>query len=409
MGLGPVLAQTYTPKQVRLEGAGELDQAELLRTAALKPGAPVSKADIEAALQRLADTGSFSDISYTVGPAALVITVKPIPGSGALPVRYTNFVWWQPDELTKLIQARVPLYHGKLPLVGNLTDQVEAALKALLKDKGVDASITTVESRGKGGAVDGVALAISRPSVVLGQVTVQGSLPAVAGQLSKMQAGFDGQEFDLQVTSTAIPRNVMDVYQNAGFLDATADAPTFAPPRQDMERYAIDAATTVHPGEAYHIRQLRFAAPPPISAADAEKVSGLKAGDPAGAFTMQNAAGLVSHAYTKHGYLDASTRLNTLKDPATHTVDCLFTVNAGEVYHLASIDLSELPADVQTQFAAAWHTPAGAVVDDAFNASLLETLKAIHAPQMRGQTRRDRATHTVVVVLRPAGRSAMQP
>jgi hypothetical protein len=37
-------------------------------------------------------------------------------------VRFANFVWWQPAELEKLVEARVPLFHGELPINGSLMD-----------------------------------------------------------------------------------------------------------------------------------------------------------------------------------------------------------------------------------------------------------------------------------------------
>ena len=126
-----VFAQTYQPKVIRLEGADALDRAEVLHLVNLPQGTSLSKQQIEAAMQRLADSGLFSDLSYTVGPDALTITVKPIAGAGALPVRYSNFVWWSPGELELLVEARVPLFHGKLPLTG----QLEAALASLLVEK----------------------------------------------------------------------------------------------------------------------------------------------------------------------------------------------------------------------------------------------------------------------------------
>ena len=134
----PVVAQTYTPKTIRIEGATGMDTDQLLGIANLKPGT-LSKEQIEAALQRLGDTGMFTDLSYTVSSEALVFKVTAPATSRSLPVRYANFVWWRPEELEKLVEARVPIFQGKLPFSGTLTEQVEAALTALLGEKGIDA------------------------------------------------------------------------------------------------------------------------------------------------------------------------------------------------------------------------------------------------------------------------------
>jgi outer membrane protein assembly factor BamA len=178
----PALSQTYTPKQILIKGADGMDTQQIIGITALKPGS-MTKQDIEAALQRLADTGLFNDLNYTVSSDALVVTVTPSAAAQLVPVRFTNFIWWTPSELNVLIQARVPLYQGKLSLKGSMIEQVEAALVAILKQKGIDAEVTPIE----GISGNSLALAISRPSIVLGNIDVQGSLPTVASKLADIK------------------------------------------------------------------------------------------------------------------------------------------------------------------------------------------------------------------------------
>src|SRR5262249_5531343 len=124
----PAPAQTYNPKAIRFvstDPAQHLDTEELLRISGLQQGTPLSKDDIQGALQTLGDSGAFEDLSYTVTDAALTIKLTPSAGGQALPVRFVNFVWWDHEELTRLLEAKVPLFHGTLPLQGNQTGEVE--------------------------------------------------------------------------------------------------------------------------------------------------------------------------------------------------------------------------------------------------------------------------------------------
>lgn len=407
LGAVSAAAQSYTPKTIRIEGAGTMSKADILHTAQLTEGAPLSKEQIEAGLKRLGDTGAFTELGYTVDGAALTLKLTPSAGRELLPVHFVNFVWWTPDELTRLLTRRVPLFQGKLPQTGSLTDQVEAALIALLKEKGISASVTTVESRRRG-----MGLAIAHPDIVLGEVTVLGSLPVVASDLARMQDGFRAQEFDSAVTATAISRNVTDVYNNAGFLDAATDPPRFAPPRKDppaggdLARFVVDASTTVHPGEPYRIRSLFLEGPPPLSRADLSKAAALKSGDLAGAFTLQHAGESLANAYSNAGFLDARTSLAQPRDPSTHAVDCTFTVTPGEIYHVAHLDTSALPAAQASALAAAFHVSPGTIANQDFEHALFAALTAIHAERStRINLHRNPADHTVIVLLKPAARS----
>jgi len=393
-------AQTYTPRQILIEGPAGMDKADILRASGLTEGTPLTKEQIEAGLGRLGDTGDFTDLGYTVNSDALILKLTPSPSAQILPVRYTNFVWWTPEELTLLIQARVPLYQGKLPLKGNLTGQVEAALVAILKQKGIDdPSVTLIEALGGGR----FALAISHPVILLRDIDVHGSLHVVSGTLAKMQAGFAGQEFDLQLLTKAIPQNVTDIYYNAGYLDATADPATFKPPVNLNNEYMIDASTTVHPGEPYRIGKLTFDAPPPLSAADAEKSAGVKTGDIAGAFTLQHAADSLAHAYYMHGFLDAKTAESHPTDPTTHTADCTFSVTPGDIYHLAGISVSTLPPNLQAAFANNPKLAPGVIADDTVLQEISRILNSRQASHVVSiGIKADHSKHLAVVVLKPS-------
>lgn len=390
----PACGQTYTPKKIVVNGAGAMDTQQIVAITGLKPG-PMTKQEIEAALQRLADTGSFDNLSYTVGSDALTLNLTPSPAAQLVPVRFTNFVWWTPAELAALLQARVPLYQGKLSLKGGMLDQVKAALVAILKDKGIDAEVTPIEDIGG----RNLALAIARPPILLGNIDVQGSLPAVASKLAAMKTGFATQEFDQQILAKSIPLNTTDLYDDAGFLDATTDPVAFAPPRKDRDTYLIDAATTVHPGELYRIRQFNFDAPPPLSRPDMEKAIALKAGDPAGAFNIQHASDSLAHAYSQLGFLDAKATPTFPKDPATHTVDVTFAVNPGDIYHLAAIDASKLPSSVQAAISRDSKLSPGVVADQNITRELQQLLAQQHlASGIFVSIKPDRAKHVATFI-----------
>lgn len=395
--VGFALAQSYTPKQILFKGADGMDIRQLIGITALKPG-PMTKQEIESALQRLADTGLFNDLNYTVSSDALIVTVTRSASAQLVPVRFTNFVWWTPSELTTLIQARVPLYQGKLSLKGTTLEQVEAALVAILKQKGIDAEVTPIE--GIGG--NSLALAISKPNILLGNIDVQGSLPTVASKLADMKTGFAAQEFDQQVLAKSIPLNVTDLYNNAGFLDATADPATFAPPRKDKDAYLVDASTTVHPGGLYRIRQLTFNGPLPLSHSDMEKAAALKVGEPAGVFTIQHASNSLANAYSQRGFLDAKSKQEFPKDASTHTVDLTFTVTPGEIYHLAIVDASALSPEAQAAIARDSKLRPGVVADHEVTQEIMQILAQrplMPSPSVRMKKDRDHQLLTITLVL----------
>lgn len=399
-------AQTYTPKTIVFQSTDRsqhLDSAELLHITGLQQGVPLSKADIEAGLQKLGDTGIFSNLSYTVSDVALTIRLTPAGGGQALPVHFANFVWWQPDELLRILEARIPLFTGTLPLQGNQTGEVEDALVALLSEKGIpDARVTAMPSSksGAGGPLDGVTLSITSPEILIGQTQFSGAVPAVDANLNAINREIIDRDFDRQDYIDTIHGSVQEIFEDAGYLDVTNDPPVFAVPRKDLGRYAIDAEVTIHPGALYHVGAINIHPESPVSESDLRAALTLKSGDPASASDMRVAAGILARVYTDHAFLDAKASADMDRVPSNHTANYSFTFSPGTQYRLAAIDTSALPLELQHEFAASWHLAPGALMDKGLRTTLRQTAQQLHTRSgifLSGK--RDPRTHTVVMAL----------
>lgn len=401
-------AQTYTPKEIHLEGVPESDVPGLLKILNLQPGTDITKQQIEDGLQRLGDTNLFSNIQYTVNARALTIQLSTTASAKPLPVRFANFVWWQPAELEKLVEARVPVYHGELPVNGTLMDQVQAALIALLKEKGISGKVTASEvSDHPGAPVTATAIYLTSPIVQLGDLRIQGADPALQSKINQRTHTLGEEDFDIVVTSASLQQNIADVYQNAGYLDITTDPPTFAAPRKDptahvQERYLVDATTTAHPGQLYRIATLNFPSVPPLSPPALATASGLKTGDPASSLQLRIADGEVKKAYSDKGYLGAIASHQTAKDAAAHTVTYTFAVTPGELYRLASIDTSALPTDQQAALSRTFHPNPGVIADQTLTTQVFRTLADLGITKsISVAILPDHHQHTVVYALKP--------
>ena len=396
-------AQTYKPKAIvfqSTDSSQHIDSAELLRISGLQEGVPLTKADIGAALQKLGDTGVFSNLSYTVSDNALTIRVTPAGGGQALPVRFANFVWWQPDDLLKILEARIPLFAGTLPLQGNQTGDVENALAELLAQKGIaDARITAMPSNA-GGKIDGVILSITSPEILIGQTTFTGTVPAVDAKLNTLNHEIVDRDFDRQDYTNTIRNSVQEIFEDAGYLEVTNDPPVFAAPRKDLSGYAVDAEVTVHPGALYRIGAINIHSEPPVGEAALRAALPVKPGDPASASDLRVTLGELARVYSDEAFLDAKVSAAVDRVLSNHTVNYSFTFSPGAQYRLAALDTSALPLELQHEFAAAWHIAPGALTDKVFQTSLLKTIQQLHTHSgifIAG--RRDVPTHTVVIAL----------
>jgi outer membrane protein assembly factor BamA len=395
-----------------MEGAPALDSDDLIRTAKLTPNTPITVEEIQAAFQRLADTGLFSDIRYSVDNNALVFKLTLAASAQSLPARYANFLWWQPTELESLIEARVPNFHGNLPLTGNLTDQVEAALVALVHDKGIEATVTTFESSDvPHGPVTAIALQITRPEIVLGNIRLQSALPALKSQVSEITRAVTGQDFDLLTTTGAIRQSVVDTYQNAGYLDIAVEIPTYTVPHKDPsdlipERLLVDASTDIKPGELYRISHIDLPTTSAIARSELSHAAAIKAGDPASVSDLRLAQAEIANLGRNRGYLDASAQATSTPDHSSHMVADAVTLDLGDLYHLGTLDTSALTPQQRAAFSRSVHPAPGVVADMDLRLSIARALHDLNLSRTATLSiKLDRANHIANITIKTAAAS----
>ncbi|MGC9199400.1 MAG: hypothetical protein ACP5E5_10760 [Acidobacteriaceae bacterium] len=299
------------PRTILIDAPPGVDRAQALRILGLTAGAELSEQQIEAALGRLANTGLFSEISYTVSPSALIVKLTPSASSVLRRVRLANFAWWEPTQLEALLEAAVPGYHGRLPLAGTLTDQVKAALVALLKGKGIQAEVEARQSARDDGVVT---LRIIRPSILVDQVILPGSLPELRERIKKFTDTLYNADFDSDRDVRAVHDNVMKIYRDAGYLDVAVTTPEVSTPKGDLFNYAVDLTATVQPGALFHLASLD------VSALPAEEQTALARDVPTTPDTVDNEQlwSAIGHALSQFG--NAHFHLVAKKDQGNHTV-----------------------------------------------------------------------------------------
>jgi hypothetical protein len=130
----PSSSPSYPLPAVAVTGSTRFRDADLVKATGLKTGSMVTADDFKQAGDRLSQTGLFSQVGYRFDGKVATYTV--VDADALLPISFENFVWFSDAELSKKLQAAVPLFSGTVPPSGTVTDQVAAALHQLLKGKG---------------------------------------------------------------------------------------------------------------------------------------------------------------------------------------------------------------------------------------------------------------------------------
>ena len=216
----------YTIKKIVFDGQNLYSQTELEAASGLKPGQTLNNEALQAAAQRLVDTGAFEDMQATLdGPMkaiSVIFKVKPVETSKLLHISYVNFAWWSPEELKAEINRRVPLTGETVPEAGSLQASVQTALEAMLREKGLagaKVSEEVLEPR-PGTPFRVAAYRIESPAVMMGSVRVDGVSPAMQASVQKMTASLAGRPYNEDVGGQDISASLLAIFRDAGYLTA---------------------------------------------------------------------------------------------------------------------------------------------------------------------------------------------
>lgn len=347
-------AQTYTPHKIVFTGTS-LDQLALAELAAIAPGKPITSKEIDVAMQRIVDTGLFAEIRYAVDDSALNFFVTPQSASAMLPAIYGNFVFWKPDELASLVYSRLPLFTGQVPTNGTLQQSVQDTLAAILLDNGIKANVDSILTQEK--TVD---FFIAQPVVQIRQVHVDSVSPIAGPRVTEVLQSFAGTDFDRH-SAEAIHHRLLDTYYDLGFLDTAIDLPHYDKPVVEPSHILIDFSTSVREGGQYHVSKVEWPESSIVQKSDFEKAAQFKKGDVAARILLLATNAHVQGEFARHGYLDAHVSVQSRKDDSNHTIEHVFAVDPGEIYHLRSVKTANFTDQQQKDFDKNWKLSSGSV------------------------------------------------
>jgi outer membrane protein assembly factor BamA len=390
-------AQTYTPHSIVFSGT-TVDQSALTKLAAVIPGKPVTTAEIEAAMQRIVDTGLFADIRYKVDDRALNFTVTPQSASAMLPAIYGNFVFWKSGEIDALVHARLPLFDGKVPTNGNLPQAVQDALAAILLDRGIKANVSSILTQEK--TID---FFIEQPSVQIRQVHVDSVSPIAAPHVAEILQTFASTEFDRR-SGEAIRKRLENTYLDLGFLDIAIDQPHYDNPVADPSHIFVDFYTVAHEGGQYHISKLEWPTSGIVSKSDFEKAAQFKTGDLASRILLLSTNAHIQNEFAHRGYLDANISVQDHKDVSNHKVEYAFTADPGDIYHLKSVRTENFTDQQQKDFDKNWKLSSGSVYDGNYASIFFfrSSIASFQGLSPSFRTTLNRNDHTVELVIASA-------
>jgi outer membrane protein insertion porin family len=371
---------------VQVTGANRYKQAQIVAAAGLTMGQTVSEDDFKSAVQKLGDTGAFTEVAYTFQYSAEGTKLElQISENGQLvSARFDNFVWFSDQELLEKLQARVPLFQGQLPMSGNLIDQVSEALQSFLDEKNLQGKVDYLRTARQAGPIEAIAFSVSGLKIAIRNTEFPGAAPAELPLLQAVAKKQGDQDYLRSILRVQEDMNFLPVYLARGYLKASFGDAQAKVAQDTPEETFVDVAYPVVPGRQYKVGEVHWAGNSVFPDEKLQPFLHLQPGQPANAVQLVDDLDAARKIYGTRGYLAANIHAVPEFNDEASTVSYHLRVHEGDVYHMGDLEIRGVDTRTTARLVDLWKLHAGDVFDDTYPKSFLDG--AFKDPSMVGWT-----------------------
>jgi len=368
----PAAAQSGKVAVVTVSGSQRFPSEQIVAMCGLNPGDEVTKEDIQAAADRLAELGPFLNVRYRFRSRGADVEIEfQVDDAPLLPVSFDSFPWFSDEELEQSLRQAVPFYDGTAPEQGTILAVMTRTLEEMLKTRNVNATVECSPlGRPQG---DGMMMQFRVVGVSLRVGAVQFSDP-LAGESRRVRERLSdliGKAYSRFAVEMFVLEQVRPAYQETGHLQAAFGRPQ-ARFTGDPNKPLPDQVTVVvpvEPGPAFNWAGAEWSGITAFGPDALNSTLGLGLGELANGIKIQAALDRVRAEYGQRGYLDLEMDAKPVFSEVeaagvrVHTVKYRIALREGAQYHMGEMVITGLSLAAERKLLAAWRIRAGQTFD----------------------------------------------
>lgn len=352
---------------IQVKGLKHFNQDQLVRASGLQLGSNATERDFQQAVQKLGDTGLFNDVaySYRYTDAGCDLDLQVTENDDLVPILFDNFVWFSDDQLLSLLRSRVPLFDGKLPLHGSLSQQVADALNAILGERKILGHAEFLESASLNGPLDSYLYQVKFHPVAIRSMQFPGAAPSEVPALLAAGKPFAGNDYSRSAMRSHEKLDFLPVFLSRGYLKAQF-SDSQAKVVQDGPRTLVDVTFPVIPGLQYRVAQVQWTGVTAFPLDQLQKLLHLRKGEPANAVQLEDDLRAVQKLYGTKGRLLAEITPHPELDDAAASVAYDLNVVEGDVFRMGELQIDGIDASAAARLADQWELKKGDIYDASY-------------------------------------------
>lgn len=361
-------------RAVEFEGNRHFSSEALARLTRLEIGAPVRKADFNAALRHLGEAGVFERLEYKYEPldGGYRVTFIVEETLDLFPVRFDGFDA-PDDEIRRMLAETLPLFGDSVPPTGPMVAMIGNALQSWWKQRGNDEK---VEGRLVPAGNERFAMLFGprreTRNIAFVRFRNAGSLSPLELQRKFNQAAM-GEAYSEARLRELLEHNVRPLYAEAGYMNARFCPCETAP---DPDTAGLLVEVHVEQGEIYTVGEAVWPQPMPVDARNLSKINRIVPGATVNMTAAYETMAAISESMKRQGYMKAQATFETDIDHEAKLVHFAIEIAPGARYAFSRLIVKGLDILSEPAVRKRWGMQAGAPFDIRYPAYFLERVKA---------------------------------
>lgn len=401
--------RSYQLARIQFTGLKRVPRARAVALTGLRPNTLVTQRDLDAASARLLDSGMFLSIrnQYRMEGYGLVVTFFVEEVEWATPVLFDNFVGYTDEELTRAVEARVPLFEGRAPESQTILGRISAALQELVRKKTPGASVSYVLGSTWRGDLRHYRFSMTAPdrkSPICG-VLVEGLGDELLVEAREKTASLLGTEYSRNFVEQHAWRNLLPLCHRDGRYRADLAGVVVRPAvASESCKDGVEVTIRVAPGARYTWSGFAWRGAQLMTPAQLTRILDVEAGAAADEDRLNDGVQAVHAEYRFQGYFAAEVSRACTEDEAHHTVACQMDVTEGPRFRFRNLELTGLDADLVARIRGLWRLAPGEFYEGSYTSRFIAEVRRLEEAALQKRTimtreRPDGASKTVDVVI----------
>ncbi|MDT7809578.1 MAG: hypothetical protein QOJ70_3391 [Acidobacteriota bacterium] len=421
LAVTPVRARQQPPPQqkaiklekIEFKGLERVKEAEAIEKSGLQTGQSVDIDAVEAAANRLLESGLFANLSYKLKGTTdkAVLTFEVIERKWTMPVSFDNFVWFTDEELMAAVRRKLPAFDGTAPEAGGVTEQIKQALEELLRERKIEATVEyTLSSDASGRRVEHL-FSVKGPSLRVCKLNFAGARAVPEELLTTKSGGIFDNDYSRAYVGGFVESNLLPLYHERGYLRAAFGPPKATPVAAPDCEHGVAVTMSVDEGSIYVWDKAVWEGVEGLTSQELDAALGMRAREVANAVKISKGLTMVRRAYGRKGYLGVSIRPLPEFDDSARTVAYRFRVEEGAQYHMGELIITGLDEAATNNLRGRWRLLHKEVFDEGyveefvkksvpeFQKDALRAGTPLPALKVQSKATPDHEKHTVDVML----------